>query len=652
MAKRNAITGNFLSRHSKIYEIENLRGPPGVIRTKGANTVCPIDGRLGAAYVHTLQGEDHVGEATHMLSYSWDYSIGDIVDTLSDFCHQHKLHPKRTYIWICCLCVNQHRVVENASNEDKSGMIAPVDNIDFFAIFGERVKKIQHLLAMMAPWGAPVALTRVWCIFEIFTAHTTDGCKLDIVMPPKEKHSLEQDVIKNGQGINALYETLGKTKIENANASVESDRVAILRKVESDVGYSALNNLVNDLLRGWMHGVLTQLVESREITRDEEYVDFCNQIGSILGKNGEYDAAIKLHQAALSISETALGDDYARTATSYHNIGIVMMNLGDCEGALSAYNEALAIRLSAYGESHPDTAESYNSTGCVLHAKGLHEGALSRHNEALAIRLSILGKNHPSVATTYSNIGAVLKSQGCFQSALSKYKDALAIRLSALGKDHPLVATTYNNIGSVLGDMGDNEGALSKFNEALAIFESVLGKDHPDVATSYNNIGAVLLKKGDNGGALSKFAECLAIWKPALGLHHRNTKGCLEMIESVKAKLSTSYCTSIEMGDCSGVLMKYEECLAIEESALGKDHPSVATSYNNIGLVLEDIGDYETALAKHKEALAIRLSVLGMNHPDVATTCSQIAVLLYRMKDYSGALVKFEECLAIREHVL
>ena len=114
-------------------------------------------------------------------------------------------------------------------------MIAAAE-VDFFAIFGERVKKIGHLLAMMAPWGAPVYITRVWCIFEIFTAHTTDGCTLHIVMPPQEKLSLEQDVINSRKGIDGLYESLGKTKVENAKASVESDRLAILMKVESDVG--------------------------------------------------------------------------------------------------------------------------------------------------------------------------------------------------------------------------------------------------------------------------------------------------------------------------------------------------------------------------------------------------------------------------------
>ena len=52
-----------------LYDIEDLRNvdKPGLIRKKGLDVECPIDGNLGCAYVHTLKGDDHVGSATHML---------------------------------------------------------------------------------------------------------------------------------------------------------------------------------------------------------------------------------------------------------------------------------------------------------------------------------------------------------------------------------------------------------------------------------------------------------------------------------------------------------------------------------------------------------------------------------------------------------
>ena len=56
-----------------------------------------------------------------MLSYTWDYTIADIVDALAAFCGGHMLKPNRTYVWICALCVNQHRVREARAKNQAAG---------------------------------------------------------------------------------------------------------------------------------------------------------------------------------------------------------------------------------------------------------------------------------------------------------------------------------------------------------------------------------------------------------------------------------------------------------------------------------------------------------------------------------------------------
>ncbi len=88
----NYITENdFNPTLAKVYDIENLReDEPGLIRRKGMDAICPIDGDIGASYVHSIMddGDDHVGTATHMLSYAWGYVIGDIVDTLVSYCEK------------------------------------------------------------------------------------------------------------------------------------------------------------------------------------------------------------------------------------------------------------------------------------------------------------------------------------------------------------------------------------------------------------------------------------------------------------------------------------------------------------------------------------------------------------------------------------
>ena len=101
---------------AKIYQMEpnlrsNNRDDFGLIRRKGADTICPRDGQLGAAYVDSIQQcDDFVGHANVMLSYAWGYGIKSVVDTLVAKCLADGRDMKRTYVWICCLCNNQHRI--------------------------------------------------------------------------------------------------------------------------------------------------------------------------------------------------------------------------------------------------------------------------------------------------------------------------------------------------------------------------------------------------------------------------------------------------------------------------------------------------------------------------------------------------------------
>lgn len=240
-----------------IHELENLNEETGFTRQKGANMICPEDGKKGTSYVNALQGEDNVGPATHMLSYTWAYKPKDIAEALDQFCQKNQLDPKRVYVWICCLCINQHRVYEDR----KSGKMVPFD--EFKCIFEGRVKSINKLIAVFSPWSEPRYLTRVWCIFEIFTANKI-GCEVSIEMPEEQLDDFRNYVFygKNHLEVaHGIFKVLGKTKIEEANASVEEDRINILSIVNNSIGTSALNCKVNCLMRSWVNGNLNRVIK-------------------------------------------------------------------------------------------------------------------------------------------------------------------------------------------------------------------------------------------------------------------------------------------------------------------------------------------------------------------------------------------------------
>jgi hypothetical protein len=79
-------------RNAGLDETTNFFEFDDIIRQASAGIICPEDGKLGAAYVHRLSGEDHVGAANYMLNFSWGYVVhitlcGNLLITKNNISH-------------------------------------------------------------------------------------------------------------------------------------------------------------------------------------------------------------------------------------------------------------------------------------------------------------------------------------------------------------------------------------------------------------------------------------------------------------------------------------------------------------------------------------------------------------------------------------
>jgi tetratricopeptide (TPR) repeat protein len=81
-------------------------------------------------------------------------------------------------------------------------------------------------------------------------------------------------------------------------------------------------------------------------------------------------------------------------------------------------------------------------------------------------------------------------------------------------------------------------------------------------------------------------------------------------------------------GELANARRLHEQALAIRETCFGPDHPTTATSLDNLANVLHDKGDLNAALAHHQRALTIRETRLGPNHPDTVRSRKQLAALM------------------------
>ena len=70
-----------------------------------------------------------------------------------------------------------------------------------------------------------------------------------------------------------------------------------------------------------------------------------------------------------------------------------------------------------------------------------------------------------------------------------------------------------------------------------------------------------------------------------------------------------------------------KKALKVAEQIVGPDHPSVATSLNNLAALYETQGEYAAAEPLYKRALNIDEEALGPDHHAVATTLNNLAEL-------------------------
>ena len=102
----------------------------------------------------------------------------------------------------------------------------------FCTTFQDMIKSVGSTLLILSPWHDPVLLRRVWCLFEVYNALETSA-ELHIQVPRSERQALADAVVQDGD---CLIQKLSNIRIENAEATVASDKDLILKVIQNSEG--------------------------------------------------------------------------------------------------------------------------------------------------------------------------------------------------------------------------------------------------------------------------------------------------------------------------------------------------------------------------------------------------------------------------------
>lgn len=185
--------------------------------------------------------DDHCGKATFLLSHAMKYQVTDVTGALVDWCKRRNLPEKRTYVWLCELCVDQHL---------RSPTLDEVQRI---------VQTIPTVLPLMIPWLEPAYAHRLWCLYEFSMAVRHDNT-IDLLFSPNDR-SVVVNILKcQRAAIGTLDYVRHKISTRNAAAASENAQQELYKFMDEQIGFPQLDRNI----RGSFQNLLLKLCLDEE----------------------------------------------------------------------------------------------------------------------------------------------------------------------------------------------------------------------------------------------------------------------------------------------------------------------------------------------------------------------------------------------------
>lgn len=510
-------------REATVHEIKDM-----VINSSGEHLVCPRDGRTGSAYVDTI-GDEAAGPASYMLSYTWGYKVGQIVDALVAYCERCHLDTRTTYVWMCCVCINQHRVKERSLR----GEVVPPQ--EFRDVFEGRIRGIGHVLSLFAPWSSPANLTRTWCLFEIWMAlrleqagHTV---MLEIIMPPSEQAAFEHSFSIT----ESVYDVLSHIDVENSQATVPADKEAIMALVREDMGVVEMNQAVHRRLKEWCT-VTAKLAFSR-LSEEKQGNSFLGiGLAKILHEQGKFDEATLFCRDLLRTYQSLHGDRHMMTMFCALELSSVLNDQGKYDEATLLHKQNLKHLFDNCHEflklfdsmprelpaPFPAPHQVHGAMKCMMSQTMAQTGFGTANGTATEASLrdevsstrAVLDRDNYFAAQYHfcklTQLGDLLSDEGRLDEAEEFLREAYELSCYVNGRSHSQTTTASLTLLNLLQNQGNLEEAELLAREVVKVERTTHGENHPATLNAINSLAVVLMKQGRLDEAELLFQEVLA----------------------------------------------------------------------------------------------------------------------------------------------
>ncbi len=315
-------------------------------------------------------------------------------------------------------------------------------------------------------------------------------------------------------------------------------------------------------------------------------------------------------------------------------------NLGLYDQAREAADRALALHRQYARGDDAALAAMLRTSGWIAFDMARYADALAAHQEARRILEAAPRPDPGALAETVGALAHALWRVGDLSAAQELHAEARRLFDEAGETDSRRLATELLLQGQLFAELDRREDARENFEGARTILVARLGEDHMEVGWALLNLGIVTtsLQAGD---ARALFAKAVAIQERALGADHPALPDFLSWL---------GYALLVA-GQTEEAAAHAQRAVEVAREVLPPRHPTLAHALYFQGVLLRNTGHPEAALGFLRESLAIREPLFGPDHPLVGWCCNGIGLSCRDLGDMDTAKRYLARAVAIMERV-
>ena len=225
----------------------------------GKDVICPRDGQPGCAMVDWI-ARCHRRQQTHFMSWTWRYSLSEVRSALQKY---RSGEVEGVFFFMCFFVNNQFRLIVEKSS---------VGSENLENVFGDNLKRIGQMVAILDTWKEPVYFSRVWTIYEQFVASRLE-IPVCFVMPESSALSVHQQIDRGKAGVDEMIGSISRS-VDSARATAwdPKDELKVKSLIQASVGFQQVDRHVTEVMTRWIGEVVEKHFQQL-IQRSREHGD-------------------------------------------------------------------------------------------------------------------------------------------------------------------------------------------------------------------------------------------------------------------------------------------------------------------------------------------------------------------------------------------